>query len=784
MRGISGVVLLLMSVCSWAGEWNFSTVSASDRANLDADKANWTFDSSNNRWKNAVPIADGPLMANGIELDFAKGLMVMAENADNIRVDSKKGSLTLNNKSARITIPGLKAGDRVTLEGCSSNSGTPRNLEAVNLSVVSGFEPSTSRTVSTGTVIADGDVVINATGGFYVYSVSSTGSSDVPEPGGTDHSAGYAPDENQMMLTLDDNTLKFYNTASVSSMDFDSSAGSVTVSPKDGGWTDTYSGNVRAINFAKTESNGGNVEIVNSGVDITDARGWFETVWLKWDILEGADSYNVYVKGGPYHDYYRIDRELVRNYGSYGRADIPGLPSGIYTVRVVPVIIGDEVASSASEARGIEVKAHDRSGFAFKDFSGVGAYADNGALKDDARVIYVTAETAKTVRLNVRQSDKDGDGTPFTGLQAILNAFQKGVEKRPLAVRILGTIRDTDMDGLLSNEGLQIKGRSGYSPVNITVEGIGEDAAIWGFGVLVRNCSSVEFRNFAIMLCMDDCLSFDTANSHCWVHNMDFFYGKTGGDADQAKGDGTVDLKGHSRYITMSYNRFWDSGKSSLCGMKSESVEDYADYHHNWFDHSDSRHPRVRTMTVHVWNNYYDGVSKYGVGATMGSNVFVEGNFYRSSKNPMLISGQGTDAKGSGTFSGENGGMIKSFDNLFAEKGTSGGYTAVTQGVSENDFDCFEAVTRDEIVPDTFRTKAGGTPYSNFDIDTSVMHSYTSVPAVKVPAMVTGYYGAGRLNHGNFLFDLGYPGSDKDYGVIPSLKAALEGYIPSSFTIF
>ncbi len=218
--------------------------------------------------------------------------------------------------------------------------------------------------------------------------------------------------------------------------------------------------------------------------------------------------------------------------------------------------------------------------------------------------------------------------------------------------------------------------------------------------------------------------------------------------------------------------------------MKSESAEDYADYHHNWFDHSDSRHPRVRTMTVHVWNNYYDGVSKYGVGATMGSNVFVEGNFYRSSKNPMLISGQGTDAKGSGTFSGENGGMIKSFGNLFAEKGTSGGYTAVTQCVSENDFDCFEAVTRDEIVPDTFRTKTGCTPYSNFDTDTSVMHSYTSVPAVKVPAMVTGYYGAGRLNHGNFLFDLGYPGSDKDYGVVPSLKAALEGYIPSSFTIF
>lgn len=87
-------------------------------------------------------------------------------------------------------------------------------------------------------------------------------------------------------------------------------------------------------------------------------------------------------------------------------------------------------------------------------------------------------------------------------------------------------------------------------------------------------------------------------------------------DADQAKGDGTTDIKDDSQYITVAYNHYFDSGKSSLCGMKSEAGPNYIDYHHNWFDHSDSRHPRVRTMSVHVWNNYYDGCAKYGVGAT------------------------------------------------------------------------------------------------------------------------------------------------------------------------
>lgn len=58
--------------------------------------------------------------------------------------------------------------------------------------------------------------------------------------------------------------------------------------------------------------------------------------------------------------------------------------------------------------------------------------------------------------------------------------------------------------------------------------------------------------------------------------------------------------------------------------MKSESGPNYITYHHNWFDHSDSRHARVRTMSVHMYNNYYNGNAKYGVGSTMGSSIYIE----------------------------------------------------------------------------------------------------------------------------------------------------------------
>jgi pectate lyase len=80
-----------------------------------------------------------------------------------------------------------------------------------------------------------------------------------------------------------------------------------------------------------------------------------------------------------------------------------------------------------------------------------------------------------------------------------------------------------------SSEGLQIKGKSAYTEMNITIEGVGNDATINGFGFLLRNCKNVEIRNIAIMNFMDDGISIDTDNCNLWLHNIDFFYGKAGG---------------------------------------------------------------------------------------------------------------------------------------------------------------------------------------------------------------------------------------------------------------
>jgi len=60
-------------------------------------------------------------------------------------------------------------------------------------------------------------------------------------------------------------------------------------------------------------------------------------------------------------------------------------------------------------------------------------------------------------------------------------------------------------------------------------------------------------------------------------------------------------------------------------------------YHHNWFDGSVQRHPRVRfAEPVHVFNNYYVGNSGYGVASTMNAGVLVEGNYFDGVAKPTV----------------------------------------------------------------------------------------------------------------------------------------------------
>ena len=503
-----------------------------------------------------------------------------------------------------------------------------------------------------------------------------------------------------------------------------------------------------------------------SGLTGVKAQGWLNSTYIVW--TGSSSSYTVTCDGQAVSSY------LTRKIGGQWRCDIPGLAKGNHTIKVT--------SGSSYLSATVSVASHDRTGFAFYGAITPGAYKADGTLKDNAVVLYVNESTKDKVSLDVVTSSK-GATTTCTGLQNILNAFKKGYDNRPLCVRLIGKVTDF---ATMDNGDIMISGSSASKPLSngLTIEGIGSDATAYGWGIRIKNAQYVEISNIGFMMvdsAEGDNVSLQQSNKNVWVHNCDMFYGAPGGDADQKKGDGALDCK-KSTYVTFSYNHFWDSGKCNLLGLSEGTTSDlYITYHHNWYDHSDSRHPRCRYYSAHIYNNYYDGNSKYGAGACLGSSLFMESNYFRNCKYPMMISMQGTDLfagtssknSANSTFSKEAGGMIKAYNNTMTGTYYFIPYGGTYSGAdTTSDFDAYVVSSKSATVPSSVVSLSGSNKYNNFDTS-SIMYSYTADSPEDAVKNVKKY--AGRIEGGDFTYT--FPDSvDKSYDVDTTLKSKLENY--------
>ena len=522
-------------------------------------------------------------------------------------------------------------------------------------------------------------------------------------------------------------------------------------------------------------------------VTINESAGWLESAYVKWAPVSGATSYNVYYSGMGITNK-QIDTQLIRSYGTYFRADVLGLAPGTYTIKVAPVISGVEAAGTTTSD--ITVVAHDRNGFAFQGGHIPSAYNMDGTPKTGAVILYITENTKNTVSMTVTGATVN----PCVGLQTILDGFKKGKDTRPLIVRFIGNITDLSY---LTNGDLYISNANNAAG-SFTFEGVGDDAVTNGWSFCLKAAANVEIRNFAAMnnnSVNGDDFGLQQDNDHVWIHNNEMYYGNAGSDADQIKGDGAMDVK-LSTYVTISYNHFVDNGKCSLLGLSEGTTTGlYITYHHNWFDHSDSRHPRVRYYSAHVYNNYYDGIAKYGAGSTNGSSLFVEGNYFRNCKRPMMTSLQGTDVWDEvnqvnnpntiGTFSGEDGGTIKAFNNKFdyttvhlrfvPYASDSAAFNIAGKISSLTDFDAYVAKTREEQVPATVKSFAGANTYNNFDTD-AALYVKTLVPDAPEVAKTKTMQYAGRTNGGDIKWTFNNTVDDAAYLVNTPLKTLVTNY--------
>ncbi|MEV4412536.1 family 16 glycoside hydrolase [Catellatospora sp. NPDC049609] len=178
-----------------------------------------------------------------------------------------------------------------------------------------------------------------------------------------------------------------------------------------------------------------------------------------------------------------------------------------------------------------------------------------------------------------------------------------------------------------------------------TIVGLGATARLVGGGLNIglpisdavtsppaNAVHNIIIRNLSISGASDDLINVQMFSHHIWIDHNDLSDG----------GDGALDIKRGSDLITVSWNRFHDHDKTTLVGHDdANGAQDTGrlrvTYHHNFFDRSDQRNPRVRfSPLVHVYNNYYFDNS-YGIASTNESGLFVEGNYFYSVNNPGRV---------------------------------------------------------------------------------------------------------------------------------------------------
>ena len=364
-------------------------------------------------------------------------------------------------------------------------------------------------------------------------------------------------------------------------------------------------------------------------------------------------------------DYTAVDKQLIRKVdATTARVDVLGLKGGaVYDFKIKTS--GNETLTASS----IATRSYDRSGYAHFNYTqGVGAYNDDGTLKDNALVIYVTDENKDTVMDEVCTENPDvtmfkipGDdwgNKNASGIGWWLNNNQytssnagskknkvpsntydatnggklgfKTVDK-PIAIRFIGKVttpegctayNDTKEGGGVGDNGHMARLKN---LKNITLEGVGEDAELFGWGLhFVAGTDakdgegkSFEVRNLTFNEYPEDAVGMEgqqangkitAAVERCWVHNNTFRPGhcENPAESDKKEGDGSCDFK-RGMYFTCSYNYFEYCHKTNLIGSSDDSLQYNMTYHHNWWYQCGSRIPLTRQANVHFYNNYVLG---------------------------------------------------------------------------------------------------------------------------------------------------------------------------------
>ena len=174
-------------------------------------------------------------------------------------------------------------------------------------------------------------------------------------------------------------------------------------------------------------------------------------------------------------------------------------------------------------------------------------------------------------------------------------------------------------------------------------------------GLNIRDYNNVIVQNLKIheVAYPNDALTLDNVN-HGWVTHCEL-YSTIGSGVGYDTYDGLLDVKNGSRYITISWNRLHDHMKVMLFGhtdnASSQTIDEKlrVSLHHNYVYNTDGRNPSLRWGAVHSYNNYFNGITDYGMAVRRYAHVKIENNVYKNVKEPIATDNFIVDAGDDGS---------------------------------------------------------------------------------------------------------------------------------------
>jgi len=210
-------------------------------------------------------------------------------------------------------------------------------------------------------------------------------------------------------------------------------------------------------------------------------------------------------------------------------------------------------------------------------------------------------------------------------------------------------------------------------PSNTTLLGVGPDALLEHGMLLLSKVDNIILRNIHFSDAYDHFPAWDPQDNargewnseydavslrgatHVWVDHCSFSDGeRPDHSASTALGrrmqhhDGLLDITQQSNYVTVSYNHFKEHDKTNLVGASDSQEADTGKlkvtFHHNLWEHTKERTPRVRYGQVHLYNNLYvaaTGVAyahSYSIGVGAQSHIYSENNVWQTGPDISLKS--------------------------------------------------------------------------------------------------------------------------------------------------